>query len=39
MKEKERVALRNVYIFLDNTGANKCFSVLVAMASLVLLGR
>ena len=39
MKETKRSALRNVYVFLDNTNANKCNSVLAAVACLILLGK
>lgn len=31
--------LRNVYVYLDNTNANKCRTLLSAMSALVLLGN
>lgn len=39
MERKNKKVLRNVYIFLDNTNANKCKSLLTALSCLVLLGK
>jgi hypothetical protein len=39
MKEKKRKTLRNLSVFIDNTPVNKCYTVIAAMCSLVLLGN
>ena len=39
MEKTGRKCLRNVYVYLDNTNANKCRTLLSAMSALVLLGE
>ena len=38
MRHKEKRVLRKLNVFFDNTSVNKCFTIIAAMASLVLLG-
>lgn len=39
MRHKEKKVLRKLNVFLDNTSVNKCFTIIAAMSSLVLLGN
>lgn len=39
MRHKKKKALRKLNVFLDNTPVNKCYTIIAAMASLVLLGK
>lgn len=39
MRQKEKKVLRKLNIFLDNTPVNKCYAIVAALSSLVLLGK
>ena len=39
LKEKQISSVRNLAVFMDNTSVNKCYTMIAALASLVLLGK